>query len=202
MVGCCVLLATIPVTTFDHLSSTFAEADIGQHPSEWHGFLCGAAAGGALPQADLLTLATEELAADHTDTEGLRSLVESLASSTSEDLNSGQFTLQLLLPDDEWPLSDRVEALAAWCQGYLSGLGQSGMANRDWSEEFKAAIRDISAIGQADTELEEGESEEQDYTELVEYVRIAVLMVHAELCGDQAADLLNPSTAGKSEPVH
>ena len=183
------LLAVLPVTNsvtdFDYLSKVFAEADIGQHPSEWHGFLCGAVAGGALSGTALFTLATEELAADHTNTDDLHAMMEDFTKRTSAELNDGQYTLQLLLPDDEWPLSDRVEALAAWCQGYLSGLGQSGMASEILSEEAKTAIRDLSAIGQADSELEEDESEEQDYVQLVEYVRIAILMVHTELCSVQ-----------------
>ena len=193
------LLTTIPVTTFDHLSDSFAEADIGQHPSEWHGFLCGAASGGALSSADLTRLAAEEFAADHTDTATLLDTVEALTSNTLEELNNGEYGLKLVLPDDEWPLPDRVEALAAWCQGYLSGLGQSGAASLGLEDESKSAIRDLSAIGQADTELEEGESEEQDYAQLTEYVRVAVLLIHTELCGLISTA---PPPAGEPEVHH
>lgn len=188
------------MTTFDDLSNTFADADIGQHPAEWHGFLCGAAAGLTRPDANFHSVIAAELAADHTSTEALYALIEGLVNSTLQDLNSEQFKLQPLLPDDDWPLADRVEALAAWCQGYVSGLGQSGMAGQALSEDMNATVRDIAAIGQADTELEGLESEEQDYTELVEYVRVAVLLIHAEL---GSVETVAPSVAnGHQKTVH
>lgn len=186
------------MTVFDDLSDAFASADIGQHPAEWHGFLCGAAAGTNRPSSNLLALVSEDLVADHTSTEVLNTLIKENTQRAVEALNSEDFNFQLLLPGDEWPLTDRVEALAAWCQGYLSGLGQSGMAEQALSEENTSAIRDIEAIGQASSELQGLESEEQDYVELVEYLRVAVLLIHSELGRLEAAVTARPDDSQKT----
>ncbi len=176
------------VNAFDRLSETFAEADISQPPAEWHGFLCGAATSQTLSETELVILVSEELASDHTDSSALQQIVTEFAQISLAELNDDNFGFQLILPDDDWPLPDRVEALAAWSEGYLSGLGQSrALSASSMSEESSIALNDIAAISQASTELEETGSEEQDYMELVEYVRIAVLLIHSELRNQHGA---------------
>lgn len=102
---------------------------------------------------------------------------------TADQLKDFSFEFSLLLPEDETDINRRAEALGLWCQGFLTGLTQSGIQieNRkpsDLSETLNDLI-EISKVNYGD--LLENEEDESAYTELVEYVRMAVLMVFQEL---------------------
>ena len=49
------------------------------------------------------------------------------------------------------------------------------------SMEGKEALEDISAIGQISVDFETDDDGERDYAELVEFIRIAVQLVFADL---------------------
>src|ERR1035437_605715 len=52
-----------------------------------------------------------------------RATLVHLFEETQSLLKSDEFEFDLLLPDDEALLSERVEALTHWCQGFLLGVG-------------------------------------------------------------------------------
>ncbi len=96
-------------------------------------------------------------------------------------LNAGDLSFKLMLPDDDSSLSERVEALAHWCQGYLYGLAQGGVVKFDGLPGDCAEIlQDFSELTKARTE-DESESGERDFFELSEYVRVGVQLVYEEL---------------------
>jgi len=104
-------------------------------------------------------------------------LVSSLLSQTRQAFEDAQFAFDLLLPEDEAPLSQRAQSLAHWCQGYLYGLGMGG--ERKWSGQAEEILRDFQAICQLDPEAE-GEENERAFAELVEYVRIGAQLLFTE----------------------
>ena len=86
-------------------------------------------------------------------------------------------TLELspFLPDDEVDLRDRLEALAAWANGFLVGLAFGGLRSSDMDNDLREMLDDLRAIGQVDTSVvAEGEAAEKQWVTLVEYVRVAV----------------------------
>ena len=88
---------------------------------------------------------------------------------------------QPLLPDDELPLNERLVAIGDWCSNYISGLGDGMGTEFEVSVDGKEALEDIAAIGQISVDLESEGEGERDYTELVEYIRIAVQLIFADL---------------------
>jgi uncharacterized protein YgfB (UPF0149 family) len=156
----------------------------GEDPAEIHGLLCGlVCAGAAVDGDDWRTRLEPELFRDDLQILATEAFLNELFAITLSQLNSDDFNFSLLLPDDEVLLSQRARALSGWCQGFLSGLGLGGMEK---SQALPAAVqeflRDLVAIAQLDCELSEAdEVEEQSYIELVEYVRIGVLLVNQEL---------------------
>ncbi|MFZ5653295.1 MAG: UPF0149 family protein [Pseudomonadota bacterium] len=174
-----------PVTPFDKLAAAFAALGIPLDPAEWHGLLAGAGAGGGRSPEQVLALLETELAVEVVE-DGLRRALTAIAADTAAELTRIDCGFQPLLPDDDQPLADRVRALAAWCQGFLAGLGQGGDARR-LGAETRAALDDLAAIGCADAQLDGGEEDERDYAELVEYVRTAALLIDAELREQGAA---------------
>ena len=112
-----------------------------------------------------------------------------LHQSTLEMMNDATGDFKLLLLDDDDPLPERVEALAAWCQGFIYGLAAGGIQEgselpEDTAELLKDMI-EISRAGQDvdDTGVEESDvnDDEMAYMEIEEYVRMGVLLVYEEL---------------------
>jgi len=97
------------------------------------------------------------------------------------DPEAEEFSFDLLLPDDDYPLNEQVEALRCWCQGFLFGVGYA-QTGADWPGECAEVMRDMIELTKIDSDVE-GEEDENALTEIHEYVRAAVLTVR-----DQFAD--------------
>lgn len=160
-----------------------ADADLGA--SECHGVLCGLlCAAKEFPEDRWL----EETLSGGTTGDSVSaqctSLLRSARRETERQLTSRDYEFEPMLPDDEAPLSQRGRALAQWCRGFLYGLALGGLDETSTtSEEVREVLGDLSEF----TRLEVSESEretmdmETDYTELVEYVRVGVMLVHTEM---------------------
>lgn len=91
---------------------------------------------------------------------------------------------QLMLPDDDEPLTSRVQALGEWCDGFLIGFGTAARPDAEsvQSESVRGALADIVEIANVDSGAEEGsDADESAYMELVEYVRMAAVMLFTEM---------------------
>lgn len=102
---------------------------------------------------------------------------------TREQLNDSSCIFYPMLPDDEVPLAQRAEALAHWSQGFLFGLGLGGVQGPDLlSAEAHEVLSDIAEISRMGGEAGQGgEDDEAAYTEIIEYLRVATLLVCEEL---------------------
>jgi uncharacterized protein YgfB (UPF0149 family) len=96
-------------------------------------------------------------------------------------------TFMPLLPDDDTALPERVRALASWCSGFISGLGQGGATFEgalSESDEVTEIVGDLIEIGKASLDVEasgDAESAEAAYAEVAEFVRVGVQIVFEEL---------------------
>ena len=105
-------------------------------------------------------------------------MIQLYDASMAELAGSG-FEVTLLLPDDSATVDHRTQALGQWCEGFLGGFG---LVERqvELGEEADSALHDFAAIAQVQTDLEESEANEVDFMEVMEYVRMAVLMIFSE----------------------
>lgn len=108
-----------------------------------------------------------------------RTTLIDLFEETQSVLLSDEFEFDLLLPDDEALLSEQVEALTHWCQGFLLGVGFTH-AETDWSKAATEILKDIVEFTKLDIEAE-GEEDESDFVEITEYMRSAVLLLRSEI---------------------
>ena len=117
------------------------------------------------------------------DNNVLNMILEPLCRITAAQLADHHFSFQLLLPNDEDNLMQRSLAISAWCQSFISGLGESGIKfSSAYTQELQEIITDLIAISQVDTQIiEETEAEETSFTELVEYVRIGAITIYTDL---------------------
>jgi uncharacterized protein YgfB (UPF0149 family) len=153
--------------------------------AECHGVLCGVCCSGVRNVyalwLDYLRGADELSRFAHAEVEvSLRAL----ESWTRDGLARDDFDFVLLLPDDNAALDERVAAFAAWCRGFLAGLGTAGIACLDGlGEDAREFIADLARFGALGGLPDGDEDDEHALTELVEYTRMGVLLVCTELAG-------------------
>ena len=168
----------------ERLEQALRRADALTGAAEGHGALCGliCAQGRADRAAWQAQVMGEREPGDVLAREA-ESLLEALYEQTVEQLNDTALGFRLLLPDDDQPLGRRAEALGRWCQGFLFGLGLGGIrAERELPEDVREILRDLAEISRVEFDVEgAGEAEESAYAEIVEYVRVGVLLINEEM---------------------
>lgn len=170
------------VADFEHLDSTLKRSNALLGAAELHGTLCGMlcvehAGDGRVRIAQLLG---ENGPADASARE-TADLAASLYDGILHQLQDPELSFQLLLPDDAQPLSARAEALGDWCRGFLAGLGLAGIKQgQHLPEGVGEVLRDFAEISKVSFNIEGSEEDETAYAEVVEYVRIGMLLVCQE----------------------
>lgn len=180
---------TKPTSPYDALAALLQSSPMTVSPAELQGFLLGrVCAGAGYDEAQWLAAAGELL--DVEPAGHLRDALLGLLKLTEQDVATGEITVVLLLPNDDAALIERAQALGQWSQGFLAGFGLSG-ASSQLSDEAKEVLQDIAAIAQVSDVLEESEAGEVDYMEVMEYLRIAPLLLLDE-CGASGRDAAKP----------
>jgi uncharacterized protein YgfB (UPF0149 family) len=161
--------------------------------AELHGGVCGALCAGG-PAAARRWL-TDSLDDDEGGavTAAVADDLEELIGASSKMLEDDALTFEPLLPSDDAPLAEQVEALAVWCQGFSSGVGGTAPASVRSSADGDALaeiLRDFAEISRAGLSDDEAEGRGQpDFAlaEVREYVRVSVQLVYEELRDVRAA---------------
>jgi len=170
--------------TFDGLCNIYVEADSFSSPADLHGQLCGQlAAGQRLDRSVWLNIAVEQMNLEGDLSETAERYLVALYEWSYEQLLSPDLSFLMLLPDDNDPMSVRLEALSQWCHGFLAGYGLAGVRQESFSKESQAILLDFTRIVKVDTEIEAAELDnnaENDFMEVCEYVRMAVLTLFDE----------------------
>ncbi|HET7755995.1 MAG TPA: UPF0149 family protein [Steroidobacteraceae bacterium] len=164
-------------------------------PAEAHGTLAGCLC--AVVDYRFEDFLREILPEGQADREATDSLYE-LYGATLAALDETEMDFRPLLPADEEPIAERTRALAAWCQGFLYGLGSGAIGDASGLPgEVGEIVRDFAEITRAGVEDGPGEdSNESAYAELVEFVRVGVQLLYEELAPARRAPL--PAAA----PLH
>jgi uncharacterized protein len=172
------------VFDFDELADHLLEQGLQASPAELHGCLCGLLAAGAAPAAEVgLDALNQALDMDlHGE---LAAQIMQLYTVSAASLLDEEFDFHPLLPEDEVNIVQRVGALAGWCQGFLAGYAQVSAGGDQppapLPEDSSEILKDFAAIAEAEVDEEEQEEEaENNYAELVEYVRFAALNVYMD----------------------
>ncbi|HEY9198912.1 MAG TPA: UPF0149 family protein [Gammaproteobacteria bacterium] len=159
-----------------------AEANAGA--AEVHGLLCGLlCAAGRIDRRQWDAQVFVEGATQTVAVERGRDAVQSLADWTSQALNDPVLGMDLLLPAEGQPLFERTAALGEWCQGYLLGLAAGGISqDTPLPDDVTELIRDFTDISQVGFDIDDAdEDDEVAFSDVVEYVRMGVLLINDEL---------------------
>jgi uncharacterized protein YgfB (UPF0149 family) len=178
---------------FASIDRLFHQLGIDLDPAECHGSLCGllCASGTISGSVWINQVLAGHLDLTETEKPPSQGQVEdadhrvllNLYKETVGCLDDPEYRFSLLLPEDGEPLALRVEALARWCQGFLMGLGIGGLRDQSMlPDDSLEAIRDFVEISRLSRgEVSADNEDESAFAEIVEYVRMAVLMVYEEL---------------------
>lgn len=106
-----------------------------------------------------------------------------LYQSSQAGLHSDDLEFALLLPAVDQPLDVRAEGLGQWCQGFLAGLTVGGLPDHEQlPEDVVELMNDFAQIARVEFELEQtGEEDEVAFEEIIEYVRMGVLVILTNL---------------------
>ncbi len=148
---------------------------------ETHGILCGMLCDPSrfLPDAWLHQVLGEDTDLRWADLAQGHALSRMLAT-TLRELVDQSYGMRLLLPDDDTPLAERAQALGEWCRGFLLGFGLQA-ASRPLSHEAKEMLQDLVNVSRLDAVEDEDDSSEFAFNDVLEYVRLGALMLHAEV---------------------
>ena len=175
---------TADYPAYDEAMHRLREAGITTGAAEAHGIITGvlSAPDGARVAWQTLILGREAGGNRETSAE-LSELLAVMYRSAFALLNGVESAFTPLLPGDDYSLAKQIEGLTDWCRGYLLGLHAGGVRDaRALSGDAREIVNDITRISEAemDTALA-GDEEERALVEIIEYLRIGIQLVFAEL---------------------
>lgn len=183
---------------FERWANVFTAHKAFSHPSELHGVLCGRlAAGSRIKEPEWLNMVCEHMglpenAAD--ESADLAPFMNKAYEQTLSLLKSADMSFHPLLPDDEYAIEQRLEALVAWVRGFLEGMALSaGESLGQAPDEIRELIEDLVAISQLANDEEATDETEQQLLEITEYVRLGALAVFTEFNAPEQPDSPSPT---------
>lgn len=170
---------------FERWANVFTAHKAFSHPSELHGALCGRlAAGSRIERGEWLAMVCEHMGLPPTatdDSDELRAFMMAAYDQTLELMKATDMSFQPLLPDDDYAIDQRLEALTSWVRGFLEGMAlAAGESLGEAPDEIRELIEDLVAISQVADDDEPDDESEQQLMEIVEYVRLGALAVFTE----------------------
>lgn len=166
--------------------------------AECHGVACGLLVRQPAAGPDVLLKLLAMLEIVHDPGPALSEALQEMLAAAGQQLADEEMQLGIWLPDDDSPLDIRTSALAQWCNGFLASIGSGGDARlHTLSSEATESLTDLREIAMAEVSSDglesqtSSEEEEQAFAEIVEYIRVAVLILREDLRGPQAGDSIH-----------
>lgn len=176
--------STNTLPDYDELNEALRRLEIATESAECHGMLCAMICAEKQPKKHWLAeILPNDLDAGDVLVKELLTMLEAMYETTQEQFDAAEFGVRLLLPDDNEALPVRLEALGQWCEGFYLGLGVAGLTDLDkLPDDSREVVQDMIDIAQVEVDVEDiNEEDEAAYTEVAEYLRVGVLLIHEEL---------------------
>jgi yecA family protein len=168
--------APVPrMPTAGEVADAARRAGLATDVAELHGALCGWIAGGGAVGPDWLARVFADPALPAAE-----GVLKDLAEATSAQFSDREFSFELLLPPADASLQERSGALFEWCRGFLGGFGLAAGAEPPLSEESREALGDLARLAAAQPQDDGDDEDEAALSEIEEFVRVAVLLMHGD----------------------
>lgn len=170
------------------LGDVLAKAQFGVGASDLHGsltgYLCGGGSADAHHWLEALELVPDEAAATAISPQ----LQEQLYADCARWLADPQLGFEPLLPEASTSLDIRTDALVDWCRGFLGGIGLAGAGHAgSLSAEAREILSDFGTIAATRFETVDADEDENALAEVIEFIRMGALLLHAELHAERRA---------------
>ncbi len=185
---------------YDIVNDALQRSDSEQDAAEHHGQLCALLSlQDSFAQEQWLTQVLPEVEKGDALLAETRSILSEIYQVTTSSIDAEDFAFQLLLPDDDACLSQRLQALSHWCQGFLMGITHAGITDIDkLPSNLPEIVRDFVQISRAESfEIDNSEEDESSFVEISEFVRMGTLLFRVEF-----KQFLSQSAGSDSEKPH
>ncbi len=167
---------------YERFEDELTEADCEINASELHGILSGMISAGLKEpnqawQSIILDIANQAQPFSEKTQESL----EKLFSQSHKAFVEQETLAPILLPSDDYPLVDQIEALSVWCQGYLLGFGLQRGDKSIENPEVKESLSDLSEISNMKIEAEDSEEAQANLITLIEHIKVAAKVIYLEI---------------------
>lgn len=167
---------------YDQFEELLAEADCEITAAEFQGILSGMiSAGLRSSNLDWLGQINALINENNALSDDLRRFAKTLFEETGKAFSDDDLLAPILIPDDSYPLVDRLESLSFWSQGYLLGFGLQFGDEKKLQQEIKESLNDIAEISQVSIDNDDNEEANIALETLIEHIKVAVKMIYMEL---------------------
>jgi len=164
------------------LDELLSGVEAGVCAAGFHGFLCGQVCVYGYPPEDLWQEYIDAQTNNDDLVENCYGEIKVLQADIIDSIQSFELDFQLMLPDGDSPLVERVEALAEWCHGFLNGYGAAaGEQQLVMNDECQEVLEDFTRICHVGIDENTDEEDEQALFELIEYVRMGTILIFEDL---------------------
>ncbi|MFT5808302.1 MAG: hypothetical protein ACI9LG_002604 [Moritella dasanensis] len=173
----------VKLPLFADVNEQLQQSDLLVNPADVHGVICGLLCGGVKLDSKAWLEPFDQLINEGLGIpDSLDAILADVYSGSEAALKDMTLGFELLLPDMDQPLENRMEALAEWVQGFLGGFGMVHSVSTVASDDVKELIADFASISQMDIETDDDSNEaEESFYEIVEYVRMGATYCFNEL---------------------
>jgi uncharacterized protein YgfB (UPF0149 family) len=170
---------TPSLPTYTEVTNALKSTEMPFQAAQVHGYICGllCATHGKIDNS------WQNAVLGDKKNRNAREMLQQLFETSYHLISEFSFEFLLILPADRSDINVRTEALSSWCQGFLTGLKQCHVPieNRNPSDVTET-LNDFIEIAKVNYgDMNANEEDETAYFELVEYVRLGVLMIFHEL---------------------
>jgi uncharacterized protein YgfB (UPF0149 family) len=170
--------------SFDDLAALFVKLGSSLSPNYLHGSICGVlAAGKRMAQDDWLDWALDQIAPKEEVEESHVTILQGLYFKALTEFEDPGLSFNLLLPDEDSPMLDRLFALSEWTGSFLGAFGAAGTVQEtsDMPATIQEILEDLAEIAQVDAQSgEELDTAEEDYLAIAEHVKVSAITVYLE----------------------
>lgn len=170
--------------SYTGLDSLLAAAGAATGAAEAHGLFAGMICASGRPvQGAWLPYVLDDASPETPAARECLQQLELLQAEIFTRLNDGLLGFMLMLPDDSTMLVERTRQLGRWTAGFLYGLALGGIReDTTLPGSTGEVVRDFYEISNADfLHASPGDEDEKAFVEIVEYVRMSVLLLYTEL---------------------
>lgn len=170
------------LSDYTNLSRALERVDSDYSPAEVQGICCGLLVIDQTTDQQVWLNHVLEGDPQNVHFQEVRILLRELFIATRQGLNASDLSFELFLPQED-DLETQVEAMQDWCQGFSLGLALAGIKDmKKLPSDSREWVEDVVRIGTAgEMDLDNEEESEDALAELIEYLRVGVLMINEEM---------------------